>query len=134
MTTIYIAGPMTNVNNHNFPLFDHVAEVLRAADYGVISPAEHARKILGTLQDIQKMDKAELEERVRTELMPAQLTLICRYADAMVMLPGWQQSLGAKAEHALAQWRKMPIYECPDVVLVDEQWLTPLQKLISVNK
>jgi len=28
----------------------------------------------------------------------------------------------------------MPIYECPDVVLVDEQWLTPLQKLISVNK
>jgi hypothetical protein len=134
MTTIYIAGPMTNVNNHNFPLFDHVAEVLRTAGYFVVSPAEHARKVLGSLQTIQKMDKAELEEAVRTKLMPTQLAWICSDADAMVMLPGWQQSLGAKAEHALAQWRKIPIYECPDVVLVDEQWLTPLQRLISVKK
>jgi hypothetical protein len=134
MTAIYIAGPMTNVNNHNFPLFDHVTEVLRAVGYRVFSPAEHAREILGSLQTIQKMGKSELEEYVRVELMPAQLIWICRHADAMVMLPGWQQSPGAKAEHALAQWRKIPIYECPDVVLVDEQWLTPLQRLISVNK
>jgi hypothetical protein len=34
-------------------------------------------------------------------------------ADAVLMLPGWQQSKGARREHAIAEWCEMPIHEMP---------------------
>ena len=38
--------------------------------------------------------------------------------DALCLLPGWQKSVGATAEAALAQWRQIPIYEFPDMTKI----------------
>ena len=34
---------------------------------------------------------------------------ICRHADALYMLKGWEHSLGARAEHAVAVALRLPI-------------------------
>ena len=45
--------------------------------------------------------------------MACDLEWICQKAQAMVMLPGWRSSPGAKAEHALAVALKLDIYFWP---------------------
>jgi len=38
--------------------------------------------------------------------------MACIYAcDAIALLPGWEQSIGATVEVALAQWLSLPIYD-----------------------
>ena len=119
---IYLAGPMTAYGNYNFPLFDYVTEKLRATGHcEVFSPAEHARKELGELEIIQKMDKAELEYAIRHYLFPDQVSWICTQADAMLMLPGWQQSTGAKIEREIALYFHKTVRESDTILLIDEQ-------------
>jgi hypothetical protein len=119
---IYLAGPMQLVNNFNMPLFDYVAEKLRKTDHcEVFSPADHAREKLGPLEKIQKMGKAELEYAIRTELFPDQIAWICRHADAMLMLPGWEHSEGAKIERQIALYFNKPVREADTILLIDEQ-------------
>lgn len=118
MPSIYIAGGMTDVgNNFNFPLFDYVAENLRALGCEVFSPAEHARDKLGPLQEIQHLDKAELKQIVRYRLFAQQLMWICHHATMLFMLPGWEQSPGARAEHALAVALGIEVREAPNIIL-----------------
>lgn len=119
---IYIAGPMQAHGNYNFPLFDYVAEKLRKTEHcEVFSPADHAREKIGPLEQIQKMGKEELEYAIRTELFPAQIEWICRHADALLMLPGWEHSVGAKIEREIALYFKKPVREADTILLIDEQ-------------
>ena len=37
---VYLAGPMTSIENFNFPRFDEISAKLRAHGYDVVSPAE----------------------------------------------------------------------------------------------
>jgi hypothetical protein len=117
---VYIAGPMDSVGgNFNFPLFDYVAKELRARGFEVFSPADTARELIGPLEVIQKLTKQELQGW-RCKLLAREAVWICLEADRMVMLPNWEQSLGAKAEHALAlATRRVSISYLPDVVLLD---------------
>jgi hypothetical protein len=125
MTTqfrVYLAGPMSMVNNFNFPLFDHVAAKLRATGHcEVFSPAEHAREKLGPLETIQKMNKAELDYAIKHELFPEQIAWICRHADALMLLPGWEYSEGAKIERQIALYFKKPVRELNNILLMDEE-------------
>jgi len=119
---IYIAGPMAAHGNYNFPLFDYVAEKLRKTGHcEVFSPADHAREKLGPLETIQKMDKAELDYAIRVELFPEQINWICRKADSMLMLPGWEHSEGCKIERAVADYFRKPVREADTILLIDEQ-------------
>lgn len=118
MPSIYIAGGMTDVgNNFNFPLFDYVAENLRAHGCEVFSPAEHARDKLGPLEEIQQLDKAELKDLVRYRLFAQQLAWICHHATMVFLLPGWEQSPGARAERALAVALGIAVREAPNIIL-----------------
>lgn len=119
---IYIAGPMAIHGNYNFPLFDYVAEKLRKTGHcEVFSPADHAREKLGPLEKIQKMDKAELDYAIRAELFPEQIYWICRHADGLIMLPGWEHSDGCKIERAVADYFRKPVREADTILLMDEQ-------------
>ncbi|GGP37445.1 hypothetical protein GCM10009347_01770 [Shewanella algicola] len=81
---VYIAGPMSGLPDCNRPAFNLAAQVQKSLTHIVLNPA--------TLP-------AGLSE---PEYMQIGITmLMC--ADMVYMLDGWEQSHGARAEHALAQ-------------------------------
>src|SRR5690349_15477670 len=114
---IYISGPMRGKRGFNFPAFFEAEEYVRTRfpDADICNPAREdivrfrLQKALATdpsgltagcyLQDHPDLFTSE---SLRTAL-GHDLEYICRHADLLVMLPGWQKSKGALAEVAAAQ-------------------------------
>ncbi len=91
---IYLAGPMRGIPDYNFPEFYKYACKLRFQGHVVFNPAE-----LGIHQD-----------NIR-EIFEAEMGWLCRNAEAVYLMPGWQASLGAIAERALAQALGLTVLE-----------------------
>ncbi len=92
-TVIYLAGPMTGLEDFNYPAFHRAAERLRAEGYDVISPAEH---------DVKDLSWSEWTQRCLCLLM------IC---SEVRVLPGWEQSRGASLEVHVARELGMKVGE-----------------------
>lgn len=105
---IYIAGGMSKLPLYNFPAFDAARDKLKAEGWEVISPADLDRERgfdpTDTSKPLPPVDKAFLDEAMRIDI---EAILSC---DAIYMLKGWQQSTGAKAEHALAKWKHIEVH------------------------
>ncbi|HOA75230.1 MAG TPA: DUF4406 domain-containing protein [Phycisphaerae bacterium] len=84
---IYISGPMTGHENHNFPAFHAAAEQFRKAGWEVANPAEN----FGGRTDLP-----------REAYLRADMTMLAR-CDAIALLPGWERSAGATLETVLAK-------------------------------
>lgn len=101
---IYLAGPMRGKPNFNFPAFDYAAAKFREQGHEVFSPADHDRKVNGPEIEINPTgDEAVCEKQFGFSIrdaLGADLAWICREADAVALLPGWEQSTGATAERA----------------------------------
>lgn len=104
---IYVAGPMRGIPLFNFPAFNAATVKLRGEGHFVFNPAETDNKIHGT--DISAGNVDGCEERATKEhgfnlreALGRDLAFICAEADAIAMLPGWENSKGAKAERATA--------------------------------
>jgi hypothetical protein len=86
----YLAGPMRGIEEYNFPAFHQAADILRLQGWEVWSPAE---------RDIEedgfnpKTDKAKSMAHYMTYDLPA----VCE-SDAVIVLPGWEKSQGARLE------------------------------------
>lgn len=99
----------------NFDAFIDAASTLRRKGWGVISPAE---------MDMQlgfNPHKMEPTKEFLDEAMERDIEAIVSKADAMVMLPGWEKSTGAKAEMWLAKWKHIPVYLYPDMILIEDE-------------
>ncbi len=97
---VYIAGPMRNCPEHNRPAFDRVATHLRLMGVDVVNPFE-----MCTEEEINATDVTpELCRRFCERDIAAILE-----CDGIFMLRGWEQSIGARAEHAVAVWCKLDI-------------------------
>lgn len=92
---VYLAGPMTGLPLFNFPAFDEAEAKLRALGYDVINPAQLDRDV-GFDPTSTSVSKAFLRDALRRDL-----SALCD-ADAIAMLPGWEQSGGARVEWTLA--------------------------------
>ena len=103
---IYLAGPMRGHPNFIFPAFDLAAERLRAQGHEVFSPADHDRESIGADSLINETgDEDQLARETHytiNDALAADTTYICRHAQAVALLPGWEKSTGAQAERALA--------------------------------
>lgn len=104
---IYLAGPMRGIPEFNFPAFFAGAEKLRAEGHEVFNPAERDNQKHGV--DISKGNLAGCEEVAAKEhgfslreALGADLAWICAEAEGIALLPGWENSRGAKAELAAA--------------------------------
>nr|WP_280519312.1 DUF4406 domain-containing protein [Caballeronia zhejiangensis] len=83
---LYIAGPMSNLPELNFPAFHAEAARLRALGFEIVNPAE-------------------------VDVGPNPTWLACMRADIKVLvdcdgialLPGWEKSPGATLEHSIAR-------------------------------
>lgn len=104
--TIYIAGPMRGIKYFNFPAFDQAERLLTGAGYRVVNPANLDRQ-LGfdetsypddyDWQDLSKIGFSLPDAVIRD----AEAITQC---DGIYLLAGWENSKGAKAERAIAEW------------------------------
>lgn len=109
---VYIAGPMRHRAYYNFPEFDRARDRLRKQGHVVVSPAD--------LDRVEGFDALTLPPDTDWSVVPATLsleTVVRRDVNALLdceavyMLAGWQESVGATAERALALWMKKPVFE-----------------------
>lgn len=91
---IYIAGPMTGLPDYNFPAFNAAAAHLRGMGHEVVNPAE-----------LPAPDDPTWPNYMRGALR-AMLT-----CEAVVLLPGWVRSNGARLERIVADRLRMPVYD-----------------------
>jgi len=103
--TYYIAGPMRSIKWFNFPAFDAAADRLRREGYNVLNPADMDREV--------GFDAMDLPEDHDWDTVSADFDFAAcvdrdiaavKACDAIYLLPGWQDSTGARAEYALAKW------------------------------
>jgi hypothetical protein len=90
MKKVYISGPMTGIENFNYPVFNATAEYLEQRGFLPINPARHP---IGLEYDAY-MEYAELD---------------VKNCDVVVLLPGFNASKGANAEIEFARQFNKPI-------------------------
>jgi hypothetical protein len=115
LKTLYIAGPMSNIPQFNFPLFEAVTQVLRADGWTIISPhecdSEETRKSAWASPDGKAgMEGSETwgECLARDVKMLADGTYTAdergvtgdkpTAIDGIAFLPNWERSRGARLE------------------------------------
>jgi hypothetical protein len=96
---------MSGYKDFNFPAFHAAAAWLRAQGHVVFSPAENDIETLG--EQALKSETGDQAEAAKhgfslRKALADDTRYICLEADAIAMLPGWEKSGGARAEHALA--------------------------------
>ena len=92
---LYLAGPMSGIADFNYPLFNRIARVWRTYGYRVLNPAENYGGDTG---------------RTRAEYIAADIPLVLK-ADALIVLPDWEGSVGTRHEMHLAQLMEKSIYD-----------------------
>lgn len=94
---------MRGVPNFNRSNFDYYAAQLRAEGHNVFSPAESSEQIYGPQIYKNNPEGDEARAGVNGRLVFAfDLAWICHAADAIALIPGWETSMGTRAELAVA--------------------------------
>jgi hypothetical protein len=112
---IYLAGPMRGIPEYNFPAFEAACKRLREMGHDVWSP--HERDLADGFNP--KTDKAHSLKHYMKIDLPAVLD-----CDIVAVLPGWENSQGAKLEVHTAN-------EC-GMVVFDAETLQPIDVAESV--
>lgn len=94
---IYVSGPMRSQPDMGRHAFAEAGELIRGHGHEVYVPTE------------QPAADAVDGERVR-EALAENLVWLCRNADGVVVLPGWPESRGARAEVASAWALDIPVW------------------------
>ena len=117
MSACYIAGPMRGIPEYNYPAFMAAAEALRNNGWEpVYNPAEldieqdDTDYTEFTIQDQKLHDTARAARRFcRRDTRVLHTLLFAENGDAIVMLPGWENSVGATTERSVAIWVKLAV-------------------------
>lgn len=97
---LYLSGPMTGYPESNYPAFEKAAQTLRDNGHEVYSPHEYMPAGKPTLEKLK-------------EAFSAYCKFICEEAEGIVLLHGWESSLGVSAELALAKNCQLEIFIYP---------------------
>ena len=108
---IYIAGPMTGIEDFNFPLFFETEEKLKELGYEVVNPAHNDGKTLE--EALISAGSPERPSKPWTHYMRRDLAHVLE-VEALCVLPNWQNSKGAKLEVHVAEELGLPIYILKD--------------------
>lgn len=93
---LYIAGPMTGLDELNYPAFENAAKLLREAGYKIVSPHEFV------LPESQRIIALKWDVR--------EITL----SDGIATLEGCENSEGAKFECYIANFLEIPVKSVED--------------------
>jgi hypothetical protein len=100
---------MRGIAEFNFPAFDRAAEELRAAGYDCFNPADNDRLVGFDGAGWTGFESLEERSFDLRGAMATDLEFIAREADAVCVLPGWEGSMGARAEVAVAHALGLPV-------------------------
>ena len=104
---VYLSGPMRGIPGYNFPAFDEAEARWKAAGHHVLSPAQTCRA-LGYAKAAESHNESVAIEHLKHVM---QVDIACIYAaDAIALLPGWENSMGCTVELSLAQFLGLKIY------------------------
>jgi nucleoside 2-deoxyribosyltransferase len=102
---VYLSGPMSGIPDENFPAFNAAARALHLIGYKVVNPAEFNTDVTG------------LEGRARwVKFLKVDIKALVD-CDGIVMLPGWEDSEGAKLEHSTASALDIPVMTLAEAVI-----------------
>ncbi len=98
----YIAGPMSGLPQFNVPMFQRVAGYLRKIGYNVISPAELDSPEMQE-QALASVDGNLADLELGTgetwgDVLARDVKVIADTVTDIVLLPGWENSRGARLE------------------------------------
>lgn len=112
--SFYISGPMTGIEDFNFPAFERAAILLRGMGYEAHSPHEVIHdEPAGT-------GSLPWESYLRKDMI-----LLLEKCDHILLLAGWHRSRGAKLEVHVANELGMPAYILyeEEVIQIDGKYI-----------
>lgn len=123
----YISGPMLGKPYYNYPSFMASEDAVKGLGYDPVNPARMDMDSgfdcysLPPDYDWDKLPEGDFMAQARKRDMDA-----VESSDAIYMLEGWENSLGANAELAFAKWKRLPVYyEVPDVAETVLKYVVP---------
>lgn len=101
----YLAGPMTGLPGFNYERFNSTTSTLRGFGFDIANPAEHKLPSNASYNDYLKAGIKKMMD-----------------CDTVILLPGWENSNGARLERELAIKLNMDIIESEDFLnFLDKQ-------------
>jgi hypothetical protein len=97
----YLAGPMSNIPQHNFPAFDQAAHRLRSMGFEIVSPAE-LDSPAERARCLASPDGKDKGPDSWGTLLSRDVALIADCVDGIIFLPHWVSSRGARLEAYVA--------------------------------
>lgn len=120
---VYLAGPMRGIPDFNFPAFMSAAARLEARGIEVFNPAQHDVDEGFTFEGTTGLENLAALGFDLRKALGTDLEFICREADAVVVLPGWERSSGANAEVATALALGLMVWEFDAAALTRTEML-----------
>ncbi len=93
---IYLSGPMAGLPESNFPEFHRLAKIWRDAGYVISSPAEN----FGQSRILD-----------RNQYLKTDYINLVTQCHSIALMPGWENSVGARTELAIAQSLGYRVYD-----------------------
>lgn len=124
MTKVYIAGPMTGIDQWNFPAFFEAEETLKALGHEPINPAHNDGENLE--QALEQANTRAHDPNAWANYMRIDLAHVLA-CDAICLLPNWQDSKGARLEYQVASQLGIP------VMIIRDGKLIPRIKLLGLS-
>ncbi len=115
----YVSGKMTGLKDHGFRSFQDAKKKLEAQGIIALLPSENFG---GAVVDA-----------LRAAYMRRDILQVLN-ADAVVVLPGWQNSEGAKAEIVVAREIGIPVLNIEDLSEITERVVTSVEPLMSLRE
>lgn len=116
---LYLSGPMSGIPQYNFPAFTQAALVLRALGHEVLSPHE-----LDTPEQVHAAlasTDGHTEDADWAAYLARDIVEISKFdPEAIVVLPGWEDSRGCKIETLIAHLLLCDVYSYEDMLLDPE--------------
>lgn len=107
---LYVSGPMTGYPLFNFPAFESAARQLRDMGFAVVSPAE--KDIEAGFDPTGRDDDFDLRAALEWDVQAV------LESDAVVLLPGWEDSPGCAIEVLTAAAAGIPVVPIDRVTAV----------------
>lgn len=113
---LYVAGPMRGLPRFNFDSFAVARSTLRTMGCWVFCPAERDLRDGFNPDGMTGHEDLSVHGFNLREALRIDLEWICRNAEAVIVLPGWLTSSGAKAEVATARALGLPVHRLHEFV------------------
>lgn len=124
MRSVYLAGPMNGIAESNFPAFRAARDDLRERGLVVVCPAEMN-------EGSGAVGAALAGTGDYAAFLLRDVAAIMEYADALVVLPGWERSTGTKIEIQWADMLGLPVLSYPTLEPLRSEFEEALQATLD---